>query len=67
MGGISPKDKEEALYVNKRRRNSKHHTIGGSKKKEDKVKSHQGEMSTCSGGVLKNHGNERKFEEKCHN
>nr|DAD23742.1 TPA_asm: hypothetical protein HUJ06_025205 [Nelumbo nucifera] len=67
MGGISLKGEEEALYVNKSRRNSKQHTFGGSKKNDDKARNHQGEGSACTGGASKNHGNGRKFEGKCYN
>lgn len=65
MRGVSLKGEEEALYVNKSRGNSKQHTVGGSKKFDDKAKGHQGEGRT--GGASKNHGNGSKFQGKCYN
>ncbi|KAL6315682.1 hypothetical protein AAG906_005773 [Vitis piasezkii] len=45
MGGVSLKGEEEVLYAHKGRWNSKQHTIGRTKKNEDKTKSSQGERS----------------------
>ncbi|KAA8523679.1 hypothetical protein F0562_010102 [Nyssa sinensis] len=67
MEGISLKGEEEALYTNKIRGNSKQHTVGGSKRNDDRAKSHQGEGSFRSRGASKNHGNSKRFEGKCHN
>ncbi|KAG8364306.1 hypothetical protein BUALT_Bualt19G0115000 [Buddleja alternifolia] len=67
MGGVSLKDEEEALYVNKGRWNSKQHTKGGSKKNEDKEKNHQGGRSINLEGTSKNRRNKKKFEGKCYN
>ncbi|KAA8536349.1 hypothetical protein F0562_028827 [Nyssa sinensis] len=65
--GISLKGEEEALYANKSRGNSKQHTVGRSKRNDDRAKSHQGEGSFRSGEASKNHGNSKRFEGKCHN
>ncbi|KAG8364897.1 hypothetical protein BUALT_Bualt18G0046300 [Buddleja alternifolia] len=67
MGGVSLKDEEEALYVNKGRWNSKQHTKGGSKKNEDKEKNHQSGRSINLVGASKNRRNKKKFEGKCYN
>ncbi|XP_048138589.1 uncharacterized protein LOC125315994 [Rhodamnia argentea] len=76
MGGVSLKNEEEALYAYKGKWNSKHHAYGGSKKNddkvrshqgEDKVRSHQGEGSVRSWNGSKNRGNSQKFEGKCYN
>ncbi len=40
MGGVLLKGEEEALYVNKRRGNYKQLAASGSKRNDDKVKSH---------------------------
>ncbi|RVW47434.1 Retrovirus-related Pol polyprotein from transposon TNT 1-94 [Vitis vinifera] len=42
MGGVSLKGEEEALYAHKGRWNSKQHTVGRTKKNENKAKSSQG-------------------------
>ncbi|KAA8547802.1 hypothetical protein F0562_004231 [Nyssa sinensis] len=64
---ISLKGEEEALYANKSKGNSKQHTVGGSKRNDDRAKSHRGEGSFRSGEVSKNHGNSIRFQGKCHN
>lgn len=56
MSGVSLKGEEEALYIKKSRGNpKKYNTAGGSKRTDDKLKSHQGEGSSSLGG---------KFEEQ---
>ncbi|RVW16686.1 Retrovirus-related Pol polyprotein from transposon TNT 1-94 [Vitis vinifera] len=67
MGGVSLKGEEEALYAHKGRWNSKQHTVGRTKKNEDKVKSSQGERSACVEGDSKNPGTRKKFQGKCYN
>ncbi|WJZ96746.1 hypothetical protein VitviT2T_015399 [Vitis vinifera] len=42
MGGVSLKGEEEALYAHKGRWNSKQHTVGRTKKNEDRAKNSQG-------------------------
>ncbi|KAL0420217.1 UNVERIFIED_CONTAM: Retrovirus-related Pol polyprotein from transposon RE1 [Sesamum latifolium] len=64
MGGVSLKNDEEALYANKSRKNSK---VGGFKRSDDKMRGHQSEWSTRTAGGSNNHGNAKKFEEKCYN
>ncbi|KAK4412672.1 hypothetical protein Salat_2914300 [Sesamum alatum] len=63
LGGASRKNDEEALYANKGRRNSK---ASGSKKSDDKARSHKSERSIRTAGGLKNHGKIKKFERKCY-
>ena len=67
MGGVSLKGEEEALYAHKGKWNSKQHTVGRTKKNEDKAKSNQGERSTCVEGDSKNRGTRKKFEGKFYN
>ncbi|GMQ06891.1 hypothetical protein CsSME_00051311 [Camellia sinensis var. sinensis] len=67
MGGVSLKGEEEALYAYKGRWNAKQHTVGKTKKNEDKEKSNQGERSTRVEGDSKNPGTKKKFEGKCYN
>ena len=67
MGEVSSKKEEEALYANKGRWNSKQQDDNGSKKNDDKARSHQGERSVRAGRSSKNHGNSQKFEGKCYN
>ncbi|WRX17404.1 zinc finger protein [Theobroma cacao] len=67
MGGVSFKGKEEAFYASKSRGNFKQHIVGGSKKNDDKVKSHQGKGSFRSGEASKNRSNNKRFEGKCYN
>ncbi|KAJ8775225.1 hypothetical protein K2173_020229 [Erythroxylum novogranatense] len=56
VGGVSPKDEEEALYTTKGRDDYKQRTRGGSKQ-------NQGEGSSRPKEALKN----KKFVGKCHN
>ncbi|KAH0661325.1 hypothetical protein KY284_026256 [Solanum tuberosum] len=68
MNGVCLKGEEEALYVNKSRGNPKQYNAGGSKRTDDKSKSHPGEGSSHPGGSSKNNwGNNKRFEGKCHN
>ncbi|KAL0461223.1 UNVERIFIED_CONTAM: hypothetical protein Slati_0009900 [Sesamum latifolium] len=64
MGGVSLKNDEETLYVNKGRRNSK---AGGFKRSDGKTRGHQSERRTPTVGGSKNHGNTKKFEGRCYN
>ncbi|KAL0355864.1 UNVERIFIED_CONTAM: hypothetical protein Sradi_4033300 [Sesamum radiatum] len=41
--------------------------VDRSKKSDDKARGHQSERSTRTTRGLKNHGNAKKFEEKCYN
>lgn len=43
IGGVPLKGEEEALYTNKIKGNSKQYNRGGSKRNDDKAKSHQKE------------------------
>jgi len=54
MGGISLKNEEETLYANRGRRNFKQHATSGSRKHNDKVRSHQDEGSVRVEGTSKN-------------
>ena len=67
IGGVSLKGEEEALYAHKGRWNSKQHTIGKTKKNEDKAKSSQDERSARVEEDSKNPGTRKKFEGKCYN
>ncbi|KAF3639920.1 tir-nbs resistance protein [Capsicum annuum] len=66
MGGVSLKNKEEALYANKGKWNSKQRKNDGSKKNNDESKGHQGEGSTREGGGSKKYENKKRFEGKCY-
>lgn len=59
--GTSVKSEEESLYTNKTK-NFKQHTARSSKKNN-----FHGDGNSCSRGALKNHGNNKRFEGKCHN
>ncbi|RVX10691.1 Retrovirus-related Pol polyprotein from transposon RE1 [Vitis vinifera] len=67
MGGVSLKGEEEALYAHKGRWNSKQHTVGRTKKNEDRAKNSQGERSARVEGDSKNPGTRKKFKGKCYN
>ncbi|WKA06756.1 hypothetical protein VitviT2T_024641 [Vitis vinifera] len=67
MGGVSLKGEEKALYAHKGRWNSKQHTVGRTKKNEDKAKSSQGERSARVKGDSKNLGTRKKFQGRCYN
>ncbi|KAJ8767457.1 hypothetical protein K2173_017501 [Erythroxylum novogranatense] len=67
LAGVSLKGEEDVLYTNRSRGNFKKHTGDGLKRSEDKARNHQGEGSTQLGGASKNHGNNKRFEGKCHN
>ncbi|XP_071729425.1 uncharacterized protein [Rutidosis leptorrhynchoides] len=67
MGGISLKNEEEALYVNKGKWNSKQQNSGGSKKTDEKVKHHDRSKITHSEEGSKNRFNGKKYKPTCYN
>ncbi|GKA56164.1 indole-3-acetic acid-amido synthetase GH3.17 [Tanacetum coccineum] len=67
MGGVSIKKDEEALYANKGKRKFKQHFRSGSKKNDDKVKGHDDESSSRTGGGPKSRSSGKKFSLKCYN
>lgn len=62
MGGLLLYGEGEALFANKRKRNSKQYIIDRSKKNENKKKLHQSEGNTHAGGAIKYHGNGKNLK-----
>ncbi|KAM3269389.1 hypothetical protein P3S67_030271 [Capsicum chacoense] len=61
MGRVSLKKKQESLYANRGRWNSKQYTTSISQKNNDKERSHQGVESVRAGGASQNQDEGKNF------